>query len=499
MDSLYGAEHSKPPRGLSAYVRASHEGSPMKSRSLRLNLIIWFTFVFTLILFLSDYVTYNAIQKILLSELDSSLALTAALESASIREENALDLQTISDRADQYPRFAHQFVQVLDGDGHVVNQSGVLGSAGPLIDRSQVAAVLGGDVVAADGRLDGRGVRLAAVRAERNGLPLAVVAGALSDSGRGTASRIALILLVIDLLVVAASIMGGYLIIGKALKPLDHIAERAHHIGQGNLRQRLEYMDSSSEMVRLTSVLNEMLDKLQRLFESQEQFVQDASHEIRSPLAALRCRLEVALRQSRPPEEYRQVIEGSLEDASRLSALADDLLLLARADSNNLSMEFREVSLAEVLSGVQAQLMPLAESHALYFTLDAGPNSMVYADRKRIAQAFRNLAENALKYTPRGGRVAIRVSLEGEYVRADIEDTGIGIPEDEQANIFRRFYRIDHARSRSDGGTGLGLAICDQIIRAHGGRIEIDSAPGRGSRFSVYLASATALLEKAIS
>jgi heavy metal sensor kinase len=499
MDSLSGAEHIKPPRGLSASRRASHEGSPMKSRSLRLNLIIWFTFVFTLILFLSDYVTYNAIQKILLSELDSGLALTARLESASLREENALDLQTMSDRADQYPRFAHQFIQVLDGDGHVVNQSGVLGSAGPLIDRSQVAAVLGGDVVAADVRLDGSSMRLAAVRAERNGLPFAVVAGALSDSGRGTASRIALILLVIDLVVVAASIMGGYLIIGKALKPLDHIAERAHHIGQGNLRQRLEYMDSSSEMVRLTAVLNEMLDKLQRLFESQEQFVQDASHEIRSPLAALRCRLEVALRQSRPPEEYMQVIEGSLEDASRLSALADDLLLLARADSNNLSMEFREVSLAEVLSGVQAQLMPLAESHALDFTLDAGPSSMVYADRTRIAQAFRNLAENALKYTPRGGRVAMRVSLEGEYVRADIEDTGIGIPEDEQANIFRRFYRIDHARSRSDGGTGLGLAICDQIIRAHGGRIEIDSAPGRGSRFSVYLASATALLEKAIS
>lgn len=499
MDSRYGAEHFKPPRGHSPYSRVSYEGSSMNSRSLRLNLIIWFTFVFTLILFLSDYVTYNAIQKILLSELDSGLVSTAALESAALRDEGASDLGAMSHRADQYPRFARQFVQVLDGDGHVMNQSGVLGSAGPLIDRSQVAAVLGGEVIAADGHFDDSGVRLAAVRAERNGLPFAVVVGARSDSGRGTASRIALILLVIDIVVVAASIMGGYLIIGKALKPLDHIAERAHHIGQGNLRQRLEYMDSSSEMVRLTAVLNEMLDKLQRLFESQEQFVQDASHEIRSPLAALRCRLEVALRQSRPPEEYRQVIEGSLEDASRLTALADDLFLLARADSNNLSMEFREVSLAEVLAGVQSQLMPLAESHALDFTLDAGPNSIVYADKTRIAQAFRNLAENALKYTPRGGRVAIRVGLEGEDVRADIEDTGIGIPEDEQGNIFRRFYRIDHARSRSDGGTGLGLAICDQIIRAHGGRIEIDSAPGRGSRFSVYLASATALLEKATS
>ncbi|HVG18795.1 MAG TPA: ATP-binding protein [Blastocatellia bacterium] len=471
----------------------------MKPRSLRLNLILWFTFVFTLILFLSDYVTYNAIQKILLSELDSSLISTAALESASLRDEDATDIKAISNRPNQYARFVRQFVQVLDGEGRVTNQSGVPESTGPLIDKSQLAAALGGSVIAADGHFDGSSIRLAAVGAERNGLPFAVVVGTRSDSGRNIASRIALILLVIDIVAVAASIMGGYLIIGKALKPVDHIAERARHIGQGNLRQRLEYMDSSSEMVRLTAVLNEMLDKLQRLFESQEQFVQDASHEIRSPLAALRCRLEVALRQDRPPEDYRQVIEGSLEDATRLTALADDLFLLARADSNNLSMEFREVSLAEVLAGIHAQLMPLAESQAIDFTLDAGPNSTVYADRTRIAQAFRNLAENALKYTPRGGRVAIRVKPEGEDVRADIEDTGIGIPQEEHANIFRRFYRVDHARSRSDGGTGLGLAICDQIVRAHGGRIEVDSAPGGGSRFSVYLASATALLERATS
>jgi heavy metal sensor kinase len=471
----------------------------MKPRSLRLNLIIWFTSVFSLILFLSDYVTYNAIQKILLSQLDLSLVSTATLESAAFNEGNALDLETINKRADQYPRFMRRFVQVLDANGQIINQSGVPESTGPLIDRSQLAAVLGGDVITADSLFDNSPVRLAAVATERNGSPFAIVVGTRSDTRRDTATRIALILLVIDIMAVAASIIGGYMIIGKALKPVDHIAERAHHIGQGNLRQRLEYMDSSSEMVRLTAVLNEMLGKLQRLFESQEQFVQDASHEIRSPLAALRCRLEVALRQNRPSEEYRQVIEGSLQDATRLTALADDLFLLARADSNNLSMEFREVSLAEVLAGVHDQLMALAESQAIDFTLDAEPDSIVYADKTRIAQAFRNLVENALKYTPRGGRVAIRVKLEGEDVRADIEDTGIGIPEEERANIFRRFYRVDHARSRSDGGTGLGLAICDQIIRAHGGRIEVTSAPGRGSRFTVYLASATALLEKATS
>jgi signal transduction histidine kinase len=239
-----------------------------------------------------------------------------------------------------------------------------------------------------------------------------------------------------------------------------------------------------------------MLDKLQRLFDSQKQFIQDASHEMRSPLAALRCRLEVALRQYRSAEDYRQVIEGSLQDTTRLTTLADDLFLLARADSNNLSMELREVSLSEMAAGIHEQFTPLAEARGVEFFFDAQSDCLVYADRARIHQAFRNLAENALKYTPKGGRVSLSVKHEGEFIRFDIVDTGIGIPLEEQANIFRRFYRVDQARSRSDGGTGLGLAICDQIIRAHQGIIKVESAQGRGSRFTVRLAAATALLDK---
>jgi signal transduction histidine kinase len=254
-------------------------------------------------------------------------------------------------------------------------------------------------------------------------------------------------------------------------------------------------MDSSAEMVHLTSVLNEMFDKLQRLFESQKQFVQDAAHEIRSPLAALRCRLEVVLRQRRDADHYKQVIEGALDDATRLTGLADDLFLLARVDSDNFTMDFREVLLSEVVSAVYSQLMPVAEANHLKFTLAIVSDCLVYADRHRLQQAFRNIAENSLKYTPSGGMVRLEVDREGVDARVTIVDTGIGIPAEDHAAIFRRFYRVDRARSRSDGGTGLGLAICDQIIRAHQGRIEVQSEPGHGSRFIVYLASATSLVD----
>ena len=464
----------------------------MRPKSLRVNLILWFTFVFSLVLFVSDYVTYNALRAVMLAELDSGLLSMATLESAAFKEGNTLDLETISRRADQYPRF----MQVLDAEGRVIGQSGLPASSSSVINQAQLSAALGGAVVKAELTLDDKPVRLAAVSGERDGAPFTVVIGVGTDSVRRTMSRVRLIILGVDILAIIASMAGGYLIIGNALKPVDHITERAHLIGEGNLRQRLQYIDSSSEMVRLTTVLNEMLDKLQRLFDSQKQFIQDASHETRSPIAALRCRLEVALRQPRSAEEYRQVIEGSLQDATRLTVLADDLFLLARADSNNLSMELREVSLSEAAASVHEQFTPVAEAGGIEFTLDAESDCVVYADRARINQALRNLVENALKYTPKGGRVSVGVKHDGEFIRVDVVDTGIGIPVEEQANIFRRFYRVDHARARSDGGTGLGLAICDQIIRAHQGRMEVESTLGHGARFTMRLAAATSLLDK---
>ncbi|MGA9770709.1 MAG: ATP-binding protein [Blastocatellia bacterium] len=468
----------------------------MRPKSLRANLILWFTFVFGLVLFVSDYVTYSALRAVMLAELDSGLVSMATLESAAYKEGNTLDLESISRRADQYPRFIHQFVQVLDAQGAVLGQSGLPAESNSVINQSQLSAALSGAVVKSELLLDDKPVRLAALSGERDGQPFTVVIGVATDSVRRTMSRVGMIILAIDILAIVASIAGGYLIIGNALKPVDHITERAHLIGEGNLRQRLQYIDSSSEMVRLTTVLNEMLDKLQRLFDSQKQFIQDASHETRSPIAALRCRLEVALRQTRSAAEYRQVIEGSLQDATRLTVLADDLFLLARADSNNLSMELREVSLSEAAAGVYEQFMPVAEARGIEFTLDAQSDCVVYADRPRINQALRNLIENALKYTPKGGRVSVSVTHDGEFVRVDVIDTGIGIPLEEQAKIFRRFYRVDHARARSDGGTGLGLAICDQIVRAHQGGVEVESALGHGARFTMRLAAATSLLDK---
>jgi heavy metal sensor kinase len=433
------------------------------------------------------------LRQVVIAELDTSLLSIADQHQAILKEGGPLNLSI--DR--QHKLLIPHFVQLIDRSGRVIDEYGLDEGTAPMLSPDQLRSVVDGGVLSGDSTTGGLTSRISAVRGERGGQPVAVVIGTATDTLNKISGRIAVILLVIDLVAIAAAILGGYSIVGNALRPIDHITDRARQIGAGDLRRRLEYMDSSAEMVHLTSVLNEMFDKLQRLFESQKQFVQDAAHEIRSPLAALRCRLEVALRQPRPAEAYTQVIEDALHDATRLSSLADDLLLLARADSDNLGIDFREVSLSQVVSSVYNQLLPLAEAKLIDFELKLKSDCFVYGDKERLQQAFRNLAENALKYTPASGSVAMTVELEADDACVTVEDTGIGIPAEEQKDIFRRFYRVDRARSRKDGGTGLGLAICEQIIRAHKGNIELQSEPGRGSKFTVHLASASSLIEAA--
>ena len=469
----------------------------MRSRPLRVNLILWFTFIFSLVSIISGYATYHVLEKIVRGELDSRLISTATLESAAFKEGDVLDIETINRRPDQYPRFIRQFAQIIDSSGSISSEFGLAEGTSPLITSAELDAVLRGTVLTTDALVDGTPVRLAAVSSDRAGKRYAIVLGSRTDSEQSTMSRMAAIILVMDLAAVVASIAGGYLVVGKALKPLDHISHRARQIGAGELNQRLDQFDSSSEMIHLTEVLNEMFDRLQRMFESQKQFVQDASHELRSPLAALRCRLEIALRQRRSQADYEAVIEESVADTARLSALAEDLFLLAQADSDNLNIQLMEVSLSEICRAVHQQLAALAQRGRVEFTISAEPGCLVYGDEARLHQAMRNIAENALKYTPKGGRVTISVRQEGDSIIAEVEDTGIGIPAEDRANIFRRFYRLDQSRARGDGGTGLGLAICEQIIRAHRGRIEVGSSPSGGARFTVYLASANALLDAA--
>lgn len=467
----------------------------MKPHSLRTRLALWCLLVFTLVISVADYAIYVSLKDVVADELDTALFSRAAAEVAGIQNSPSIRVDQIDDTTFSDPRFVFRLIQVVDEQGKVVAESKQLATKDPLLTAQQLEFVRGGRELITTVSHRGQTLRVAALAAKKSETKYVIeVAVPLTALNRAQ-QRVAGILILVGILTVAAASWGGYRIIDRALAPVDHITQRAREIGQGNLSQRVEVGDAGAEIAKLADVLNDMLEKLERLFESEKQFTTDASHEIRSPLAALRCRLEVAARQPRTVEQYEEVVKSSLKEVVRLSELADDLLLLARADTGHLPLEFREVSVANLLHEICSDMSELAKEQGVELQLQVIAPRTVYADRAQLERAFRNLIENGIKYSKDSGRgmVHIRVMEDDQWVRIDVKDNGVGIAESELDNIFRRFYRIDHARSTEAEGTGLGLAICHQVIKAHGGRIEVSSTIGQGSTFSVFLPDAAKL------
>jgi signal transduction histidine kinase len=229
-----------------------------------------------------------------------------------------------------------------------------------------------------------------------------------------------------------------------------------------------------------------MLGRLDASIEAQRRFTSDASHELRSPLTALRGELEVARRRDRSGEEYRRVLDSALEEVDRLARLVDDLLMLARADAGAAPARPRDARLATVAARVVERLAPSAHERGVELALDAGSDTTGRFDPDLMERLLWNLVENALRYTPRGGRVAVGAYARGEELELVVDDTGPGIPADMRTLVFDRFYRADDSRTQGpESGTGLGLSMVRSIARAHAGEATVEEAPGGGARFRV--------------
>jgi signal transduction histidine kinase len=222
-------------------------------------------------------------------------------------------------------------------------------------------------------------------------------------------------------------------------------------------------------------------------FRQVRRFSADASHELQTPLTILKGEIEVALRSGRTPEDYQQVLTSSLEEIERISRLVEGLLLLARADSGVLRMDHKPVDLPQLVAEVAAQMQKMAADQGVSLRQEDLAPVTLYGDKEQLLRLLRNLIDNAIKYTPAGGRVTLSLRGDGSQARISVTDTGIGLSEAEQAQIFTRFYRAAQARSQSGGGAGLGLCIAQSIAEAHGGKIQVHSSPGQGSTFTVVL------------
>jgi heavy metal sensor kinase len=281
--------------------------------------------------------------------------------------------------------------------------------------------------------------------------------------------------------------LGSYWLAGRAFGPIHRLTRTAQHIEAEDLHQRVPVPRARDEVQDLALTFNEMIERLDKAFTQQRRFVADASHELRTPVAAIRSMTDVVLAQGASQEEYINVLSEVNVVTERLGHLINDLLTLARADEGQVLLERKPVRLDLLAADVAESTESLATERDITVEVDAQEPVLVLGDEVRLIQVILNLLQNALTYTNAGGKVSLIVEAGDKNALLTVRDTGIGIAAEHLEHIFGRFYRADAARSRAAGGSGLGLAIVDWIVHAHKGTISVESKVGEGTTFTVSL------------
>ena len=299
-------------------------------------------------------------------------------------------------------------------------------------------------------------------------------------------NRLVFVLLIGSPLAVIVSMFGGWFLAGRALRPVDTITLAAQRIAAGDLTQRI-HSTSADEIGRLASTFNDMIARLEASIRQIRQFSADASHELRTPLTITKGETELALRKERTPEVYREVLESNLEEIDRMSRIVDELLFLSRADLGEIKIAKEPVQLDQLVQEIQHQAIVLGKDREVETVLGTLEPTEVVGDEWRLRELFLNIVDNAVKYSQEKGTVEINLEHANGMAKISVQDNGIGISPDEQKQVFDRFFRSDTARAHAQKGTGLGLAICKWIAETHQGQIQIESTPGQGSRFTIFL------------
>jgi heavy metal sensor kinase len=334
----------------------------------------------------------------------------------------------------------------------------------------------------------GRSLRFVTQKIHANGRVFTVQMGLPIDQVNQTLVLFRGYLLMLAPLLLLAAASGGFWLSRKALSPVDAITRTARTVNATNLSDRLERLTTGDELQRLSDTLNEMLGRIEQAFIRVTQFTADASHELRTPISLIRTEAEIALRRSRGDAEYREALRHILLEAERTSALVEELLSLARADSGRETLRISSVHLSTIVRVVSEQWRELMAARNLTFTCDVTDEEItILGDRNALQRLLTVLLDNAAKYTPAPGTVELHLELKGELAAIRVSDSGIGIALEDQPKIFDRFYRADKARSRNLEGAGIGLAIAQWIVQQHKGSITVQSSPAKGSTFLVQL------------
>lgn len=464
-------------------------------RSLRLSLALRASLAMTLALTLLSVGVVFAMRAFLDRELNANLVNVASIQAASVTDAPGGEMrfhewELTPEEATQI-RELNRFAQVWSARGESLLRSQFVTEDLPL-DTTALRRASGGNLVIVDQSYLGLPLRTLYYPLERLGQLHArhVLQVAAPLQGRNEIlARLGRFLAALTALMGLATFAGGWWLARRMVKPVTEIIDQAESLEAQTLHRRIDAHADSKEYERLVRVLNTLLARLDRAFDAQRRFTADASHELRSPLTALRGEMELALRRERPNDEYRQVIASNLQEVERLSHLSEDLLTLARTDAGVMEPRLQRTDVLERARHVLRRLQSKAERRRVRLDLAAEGDTDWILDPGLVDQLLWNLVDNGIKFSSPEGRVRVTVDGLSDALEIRVDDDGPGLPAETIDQVFERFYRIDGSRTpdADTSGTGLGLSIVRAIAHVHGGTVSASNRPEGGARFTVRL------------
>jgi len=473
------------------------------SSPLRMRLTLWYVGAFSVVLILFSAGVYFFVEHILRERMDANLRFTLQTTSSALTRHAApssssdlkgqVEHSPVAEALED-PRFPGQILAVVDADGRVLVRrpvSSALVFRLPALPLRASPSPQFYELPESSSEADDscRGIYQLLAPVSPSGPSSIIVVTASMESLIDQLDALQNVLAIASVLALLLAGGGGWFLVRHSLSPLAAMASATERITANNLEERLP-VGSSDELGRLASRFNDLLSRLSVSFSQQRQFMADASHELRTPLSVVRTAAQVALQKpERSVSEYREALAVIEQQAGRLSSIVEDMFALTRADMNQLSLAIDELYLDEVIADTIRTSDVLAQRNGVLLKSHDMQEAQYRGDERLLRQMISNLLDNAIKFTPEGGTVEVRLQHSGASYEITISDTGCGIPAELQPRVFERFFRADQARVGTNGlgGAGLGLAIARSIAELHHGRLTLKHSGPDGSTFCIFL------------
>ncbi|MBP1747793.1 MAG: histidine kinase [Deltaproteobacteria bacterium] len=464
----------------------------MKSFSLPIKwkLTLWYGGILALILVTFCGFVYIYFQNSLQKSIDAKIKSIAEVLSSSMMETHNQSLfgnfeRYLEDALGKKPK--GKFIQIIDASGKIGARLNDLEAEAVPVSFVTLEKALKGEIVYETIETARPRLRMITMPILENKKIISIVqVGSSLEEFEDTMKRLLIIMIVSIITATGGTIVVGYFMAKKTMKPVDQIRRTAVKISSRNLDERIELKGRKDELGRLAETFNAMIARLKDSFQRINQFSIDVSHELKTPLTILKGETELALRKDRTNEEYKKSLESNLEEIDRMSHIIDDLLLLSKAETKDIRLNLDKVDLRDLLADVCLNMKVFGENNGVEIIAKELEDIRIIGDELKLRRMITNIVENGIKYGHSGGHVAVSSYKQNGFACINVKDDGPGISSGDIKYIFDRFYRADRSRKRASG-SGLGLSISKWIAEAHHGTIEVESTPAAGSLFIIKL------------